>query len=209
MGKSRHICFVSIFIASCGGVDKGLENNVTKDSLRVVSKEIPIQPVIDTIYKSPVLRLLADTTIEEEKLLVASVKFEPFISFQDFKVESIDKKSKAKLDLKSNKEAKYYRTRIREYYNVDTPNFAGHYTLVKWGCGSPCQASVIVDRQTGKIYDSPTAQNGYEFRADSKMLIVNPPDSIGFYDDCIWCKPQIYIFDEQSKKFIERYSEYK
>ncbi|MCU4189185.1 hypothetical protein M9Q43_08420 [Flavobacterium sp. HXWNR29] len=61
--------------------------------------------------------------------------------------------------------------------------------------------SVIIDRRTGKIYDAPNSELGYKFKADSRMLIVNPPDSLGFYDDCSYCIPKIYILNEQTKKF--------
>ena len=85
----------------------------------------------------------------------------------------------------------------------DKINFAGNYTYVQWGCGSPCHQSMIIDRRDGKIYDVPTSSLGYSFQADSKMLIVNPPNEKGFYDDCIYCKPIIYIFDENTKIFNE------
>ena len=35
------------------------------------------------------------------------------------------------------------------------PNFAGHYIVVQWGCGTSCVMMVIVDALTGKIYDIP------------------------------------------------------
>jgi hypothetical protein len=162
--------------------------------------------VIDVIYDSGNIRITGDTTIDKAKILYASLKFEPYISFEDFKVTNIDNKSKAKLDLSSNEGARNFRTRLREAYEADTSNFAGHYTFVSWGCGSPCQSSLLIDRQTGKIYDSPGASLGYDYRADSRMLLTNLPDSSGFYDDCIYCKPIIYLFDEKTKTFTEKKS---
>jgi hypothetical protein len=44
------------------------------------------------------------------------------------------------------------RAQIREQASTG-PNFAGHFTVVKWGCGSPCVAFVIVDSKTGQVYD--------------------------------------------------------
>ena len=159
---------------------------------------------IDLIHETENLKLYGDTTIDKDKISFASIKFEPYISFGDFKVSSVDHKKYADLDLKSNKDASSFQTRLKEGYSSDTANFAGHYSFVYWGCGSPCQSSLVIDRKTGKIYDSPGASLGYDFRVDSKMLIVNPPDTSGFYDDCIYCKPIIYIFDEQTKTFNER-----
>jgi hypothetical protein len=33
------------------------------------------------------------------------------------------------------------------------PNFAGHYTIVDWGCGTGCHEFVIADENTGTVYD--------------------------------------------------------
>jgi hypothetical protein len=165
--------------------------------------------VVDIIYESKNIRITGDTTIDKEKILYASLKFEPYISFDDFKVSTINNKNKAKLDLSSNKDARYFRTRLRNEYEADTSNFGGHYTFIDWGCGSPCQNSLLIDRQTGKIYDSPEASLGYEYYPDSRMLLVNPPDTSGFYDDCYYCKPIIYVFDEKTKTFTEQKSKKK
>lgn len=64
--------------------------------------------------------------------------------------------------------AKRYRTRIREgvtkdyganrgyeYVRSKGPNFAGHYFVVNWGCGTGCLMMVIVDAVTGQVYPPP------------------------------------------------------
>jgi hypothetical protein len=33
------------------------------------------------------------------------------------------------------------------------PNFAGYFTIAKWGCGSPCTDFVIINMRTGTVYD--------------------------------------------------------
>jgi hypothetical protein len=35
------------------------------------------------------------------------------------------------------------------------PDFAGHYVIVTWGCGSPCLMAAIVDLKTGRVYPPP------------------------------------------------------
>jgi hypothetical protein len=45
-----------------------------------------------------------------------------------------------------------FRTEIRTQANKG-PNFAGHYTVAKWGCGAPCLSFVIVDARTGSVYN--------------------------------------------------------
>ena len=127
------------------------------------------------------------------------IKFEPSISFSDFKVKV--EKANAKPNLKSHELGRKFRTVIRKECENSESLFAGHYTFVSWGCGSPCQMSLLIDRRTGNIYDAPTAALGYKFQKDSRMLIVNPPDSSGYYEKCSYCKPEIYILNEKTKKF--------
>lgn len=65
------------------------------------------------------------------------------------------------------------------------PNFAGHYTVVEWGCGTECQNHMIVDAITGKVYSlaEPSSEplgnlitgRGVSFRLNSRLLIANPP----------------------------------
>lgn len=54
------------------------------------------------------------------------------------------------LDLASYPGARRFRTVLRNGARRG-PNFAGHYTVVSWGCGSPCTEFVIVNGWTGKI----------------------------------------------------------
>lgn len=35
------------------------------------------------------------------------------------------------------------------------PNFAGHYTVAEWGCGSGCISMVVVDAESGKVFPAP------------------------------------------------------
>ena len=45
-----------------------------------------------------------------------------------------------------------FRTMIRLGADSDV-EFAGHYTIPRWGCGSDCNGFVVVDSITGKVYD--------------------------------------------------------
>lgn len=58
---------------------------------------------------------------------------------------------RAQLNLRSSRGAYSFRTRLREGY-AEGVNFAGHYTLVGWGCGTGCIDAAIIDAKTGKIY---------------------------------------------------------
>lgn len=77
-----------------------------------------------------------------------------------------------------------FRTRIRQAVRKG-PNFAGHYTIASWGCGSSCVSFALADRTTGRVYDGPFRILGYaipyqyeggwqelEYRLDSSLIIV-------------------------------------
>jgi hypothetical protein len=78
--------------------------------------------------------------------------------------------------------------------------FAGHYTVPRWGCGTDCNVFVIVDSISGRVYDGfelaelPAAwaekHEGHnvarmEFHSNSRLLKLNACPSeknCGLYD---------------------------
>jgi hypothetical protein len=74
--------------------------------------------------------------------------------------------------------AKEHSTLIRKAV-LGGANFAGHYTVLEWGCGTSCGVYVIVDERTGKIFESPEISKGValgvagpEFRPNSTLMVV-------------------------------------
>src|SRR5713226_8033300 len=53
-----------------------------------------------------------------------------------------------------------FRTMIREGA-AKGPNFAGHYTIAEWGCGSSCVSIAIIDAKDGSVYDGPFGFLGF------------------------------------------------
>ncbi|MCO6163005.1 hypothetical protein [Flavobacterium sp. NRK F7] len=196
--------FISLLLLfSCKDKDKSEITATKVDSIKLNSAPKITEPVIDTIFQQGNVIVFGDTTIQKDKIKEVLIQFEPYISFDDFKVTL--ENLKAPLDLNSHELGKQFRTRIKESYNNPDNHFAGHYTFVTWGCGSPCQMHVLIDRRTGKIYDAPTSAVGTEFKKDSRMLLVNPPEEGNFYyNDCAFCKPEIYILNEHTKQFEKR-----
>jgi hypothetical protein len=103
-------------------------------------------------------------------------------NFQDFAVTNIFKGKPATVDLSSNFQACDYRTELRRQA-AEGPDFAGHYKIAIWGCGTSCAQFGIVDSQTGRVYFPPeltyVTWTGYEgtnfglqYRIDSKLLIL-------------------------------------
>jgi hypothetical protein len=122
-------------------------------------------------------------------------------------------------------EERQYRTRIREGVSTGRgvwtgswkdakekpgPNFAGHYIVIRWGCGSDCLMMAIVDAVTGKVYPPPLSGAGTElfvpmdimsdreidFRLDSTLMVLR--------NACRTARTQcgVYYFDWQDDRSV-------
>lgn len=76
-------------------------------------------------------------------------------------------------------EAKEFETEITEsVFNSPGPNFAGHYTVASWDCGSDCQSHAVVDNNTGEIIAyGLESKYGAGMSLDTKVLILNPKEN--------------------------------
>lgn len=98
--------------------------------------------------------------------------------FSDYPVRQKFTGKPARVDLASAKGAKYYRTRLREAAR-EGANFAGHYAIGVWGCGSPCLMAGMVDLKSGKVTWVPSPEMmvfDVAFNVNSKLLIINSHD---------------------------------
>lgn len=76
-----------------------------------------------------------------------------------------------------------FRTVLREAL-AEGVDFAGHYIIASWGCGTSCLVNAIIDARTGNVYwpkqlgviyslfDEPI-----NYRADSRLLVLSVPTS--------------------------------
>jgi hypothetical protein len=69
--------------------------------------------------------------------------------FKDYPVSDFFTGANAPLVLK--RDDRMFRTRLREA-SREKPNFAGHYILTFWGCGTSCVMGAVVDAKTGRVY---------------------------------------------------------
>lgn len=99
----------------------------------------------------------------------------------------------APLDESSHSDARTYRTAINAALKEDI-NFAGKYTLVTIGCGTSCQTHYVVDRESGKVLDRLQGSAGASYTLDSRLFILNAPDSSLNYAECQDCALQAYEF---------------
>jgi len=91
--------------------------------------------------------------------------------------------------LNDSAETRMFRTRIAQWAQAN-PNFAGHYILATWGCGTDCTQITIIDAQTGRVYHplgvhTNAAVNVHEallgqtlqFQPDSRLLrLIGMPE---------------------------------
>jgi hypothetical protein len=123
--------------------------------------------------------------------------------FEDFPVTQAFKGVPARPSLVSPEERRFQTTitqGVTKGYGVEDgmtgkellragPNFAGHYVIVRWGCGSPCLMMAIVDSETGRVFPPPfhhgpghsyfqlpwafPMEPPLAYRVDSRLLIAN------------------------------------
>ena len=124
----------------------------------------------------------------------------PIPRFQDYPVKTFFR-GRPVPPVLATPEERRYRTRIQDGVSVGRgvwtgswkdakekagPNFAGHYTVIRWGCGSECLMMAIVDAETGKVNSPPLSGAGTElfvpmdimsdreidFRLDSTLMVL-------------------------------------
>lgn len=187
-----------IFVFSCSTKQKELNTQTKLDTITTKQK-----PVYEVVWQTDYVQIIAENTIDINKISYTKIKFEPFLSFNDFKTTSTFEGNKHPINFK-NKLSKRFRTTLTKSYKNGKINFGGFYHFVDWGCGSPCQSGAIVDARDGKVYPVPSASLDYSYQKDSRMLIVNTPDSTGFYDDCSYCHPEIYVWNKEKKSLSKK-----
>jgi hypothetical protein len=111
-----------------------------------------------------------------------------------YRVTSIYKGNMPKLDDASHPDAGPFRTALHSSMSEGI-NFAGKYTVLTIDCGSNCQQHFIVDRESGKITDRIQSSIGAKYSLNSRIFIVNPPDSTIDYSNCNYCTPQAYVLE--------------
>ncbi|GGY56853.1 hypothetical protein [Parvularcula lutaonensis] len=89
----------------------------------------------------------------------------------------------------------------RELPGPEAVNFAGGYILVSFGCGTECQAHVVVNGDGGKMVSGPTTGHGGDWREDSALFIANPPAELTYFgSDAVpsHLTPSCSVFDGET-----------
>jgi hypothetical protein len=78
-------------------------------------------------------------------------------AFADYPAADDFRGRPAPIDFASHPLASRFRTRLREAAERG-PNFAGHYTIASWGCGSGCVQYALADARDGRVFFPPEVQ---------------------------------------------------
>ncbi|MDC8771717.1 hypothetical protein [Roseateles albus] len=62
-----------------------------------------------------------------------------------------------------------FRSRLARWAK-ERPNFAGHYILATWGCGTECTQISIIDALTGRIYHPPGVSTNVAVNVHESLL---------------------------------------
>lgn len=125
------------------------------------------------------------------------------------------------IDLKKHPEARTYRTRLTDGVKGGV-NFAGHYIIIGWGCGTGCTNGSVIDARTGNViwpvqfynldatYGSGYSDEQIEFRKNSRLLIIHGVP--GSPDNSPAGHPGDYYYEWKTDrlrqlKFVEKRSE--
>lgn len=105
-------------------------------------------------------------------------------SFEQYSVK-VEKPKKVPVNLKSHKNANLFRTNLRNAAKEGV-NFAGHFILTTWGCGTNCSQSAIIDARTGRVFfpdelegagfgycELPDDAEPVVYKSDSRLLVLN------------------------------------
>jgi hypothetical protein len=127
-------------------------------------------------------------------------RFSSQIKFEEY-AAVIYRGKYSEINYSSSQTALSFRTSIKWAIDSFGVNFGGHYNLSRWGCGTNCINGVITDLKNGYVYDLPPATIDYEFKNDSRLLVINPPDSSGYFDYCSYCEPELWVWNDEKREF--------
>ena len=104
-------------------------------------------------------------------------------SFKAYPAKVEAKKAKA-INFRQSPDARSFRTRLTQAIRGDV-NFAGHYIVAGWGCGTGCVSGAIIDARNGYVYwpeqfnalGVGDTENGYvdepvAYRKNSRLLVI-------------------------------------
>ena len=195
--KTGPVLLLAVFLGACSPRnDSELKEQKTKAGPTILPDMVGAvrQKVIASTATKPASINLKSKRINDQVYKQYLQQVSPF-KFEAFPVKDHYFGRAAPLDLVSHEDARYYRKTLTRGLEIGS-NFAGKYTLVNIECGPTCHDIFIIDTQTGKILDKVSGALGVNYRADSRLLILNPPEPTVDYKSCPNCEPVVYVMEK-------------
>ena len=178
-----------------------IANKETKIDVIRNGEQKEIQSKGDTLFSNDYVSFFGDLENEPEIF----IKFNQRYKFEDFPID-VYKGELSKPDFNTDKDAKRFISRITEG-SKRQPNFAGKLNFINWGCGTNCQSGVILNSETGEIYEGVNTAWNFKTKPNSKLLIAE----YGLFEDkenewlpfCSYCIPKYYVWDFKKNKLIK------
>jgi len=175
---------------------KGIKVDVIRNG-----EQKEIQSKGDTLFSNEYVSFFGDLENEPEIF----IKFNQRYKFEDFPIDIFEGEL-SKPDFSTDIDAKRFVTRITEG-SKSRPNFAGKLNFINWGCGTNCQSGVILNSETGEIFDGIVTSWDFKSKPNSKLLIAE----YGFFEDkenewlpfCSYCISKYYVWDFEKNKLIK------
>jgi hypothetical protein len=114
---------------------------------------------------------------------VLSIPAQSVPKFSDYPTR-VTKARASSIDFKRDPSARTFRTRLSAALR-DGVNFAGHYIVTGWGCGTGCSNAAIIEARTGRViwpdqfanidasYGAGYSEKQIDFRPNSRLLIIH------------------------------------
>lgn len=153
MKKINILLAIFFFVFNCCSTKTNEDKKVHIDSVLKKTHDSILtyqERVESVVLKNDNLTIIGDSANLVKNIYSILIKFEPYISFDDYKVDTIYNGTISKIDYNSNPIAKEYKTMITQTYIEEKVNFAGHYCFARWRCGAPCNEFALVDVIDGK-----------------------------------------------------------
>ncbi|KFE54078.1 hypothetical protein [Pseudomonas syringae] len=131
--------------------------------------------------------------------------------FEAYPASAVATKAVIKIDWKSNPSyAKDLKSKEAVQWTVGKkPDFAGHFVVTSFSCGTGCQSTAFVDVNDGKVYkspmqfpsegtDLPKVSGGKAYQVSSNLIFMS---SLGYVGTDMTQSDGVVVFDEKSKQF--------
>src|SRR5262249_13465907 len=125
--------------------------------------------------------LIAITVLFLSTLAIGQNSRQP--TFNSYLVPAEKARAKS-INFKNNPGARTMRTRLSEAFRSGV-NFAGHYIVASWGCGTGCISGAVIDARNGNVYwplplyalgvwyeGNSYVDNPVDYRKNSRLLII-------------------------------------